>query len=65
MDIKCGRQKETVHVLNKAGASKKKQKTNHQLSISQVMTTVGKCACSRNKLRNNISNISELLSAWL
>lgn len=26
MDIKCGRQKETVHVLNKAGASKKKNK---------------------------------------
>lgn len=62
MDIKCGRQKETVHVLNKAGAL---QKNKHQLSTSQVMMTVGKCACSRNKLRNNISNTSELLSAWL
>lgn len=62
MDVECGRQKETVHVLNKAGALKKNK---HQLSTSRVMTTVGKCACSRNKLRNDISSISELLSAWL
>lgn len=29
MDIKCGRQKETVHVLNKAGALKKKKQTTN------------------------------------
>lgn len=33
MDIKCGRQKETVHVLNKAGASKKK--TNKPPTVNQ------------------------------